>query len=61
MVLCEPKDVGAAFIHFIYFRPKLKHVTCLRKYKYNEVFRGHSVLKEGVLVTQLFDNVGILV
>jgi hypothetical protein len=42
-------------------RPTLKYVTFLQKYKEKQFFCGHTVLTEGVFVTQLPSNVGISV
>jgi hypothetical protein len=42
-------------------RPKLKHVTVLRKYNNKLIFCVHIILLEGVFVTHLSGNAGISV
>ena len=40
-------------------RPAPKYGVFLQKYKDKQYFYGHSILTEGVFVTQLSSNVGI--
>lgn len=43
----------------IFYRPTLKCVTFLRKYKEKQLFVGTNIFTEGLFVTQLSSNAGI--